>query len=66
MKADPTAWQKKDPSEKRPFCIIDAAASCGIVLPRNEREFYPTSRRGVCSGQLGQDIRQILRDREGL
>lgn len=51
---------------KRFFCIIDAAASCGIVLPRNEREFYPTSRRGVCPGQLGQDIRQILRDREGL
>ena len=45
---------------------IDAAASCGIALPRNEREFYPTSRRGVCPGQLGQDIRQILRDREGL
>lgn len=44
---------------------IDAAASCGIILPRNERVFYPTSRTGVCPGQLGQDIRRILRERDG-
>ena len=65
-----TYTEGSDPFRQERFncasATIDAAASCGIVLPRNEREFYPTSRRGVCPGQLGQDIRQILRDREGL
>ena len=58
MKADPTAWQK------RPFCIIEAAASCGIVLPRTIRQFSIFSnRRGVCPGQLGEDIRAIMESR---
>ena len=43
---------------------IEAAASCGIVLPRTIRQFFIFSdRRGVCPGQLGEDIRAIMESR---